>query len=290
MRKQFKSTIMDLAAKDDKIVLMLGDVSVYLLKDFKDKYPDRFYNMGICENTLISSAAGLGSQGFYPFVHTIAPFITERSYEQIKLDLCYNEFGGNIVSCGASFDYAWDGPTHHSYTDLAILRLLPNIEVIQPGSSKELDVLMRARYNNGKTTYFRLSDHPHDIDIPVEFGKGAVIRDTASKVTVMTAGPILKNVLEACKELDVNLVYFHTIKPIDKEVIKKFKDTKIVVIHDAFGLYEAVCEVPGLRASFHGMPDAFCSCYGTLESVRKSIRLDVNSIKELVSGTLKENR
>ena len=289
MRNQFRDTIMDLSTHDDKIVMILGDVSVYLFNDFKEKYPDRFYNMGICENTLISVAAGLSSQGFFPFVHTIAPFITERSFEQIKLDMCYNQFGANIVSCGASFDYAWDGATHHSYTDLAILRMLPHIEVIQPGSRKEVDILLRSQYNNGKTTYFRLSDHPHDIDVPVEFGKGVVLRDSGSNVTVMTAGPVVGNVLEACRDLDVNLVYFHTIKPIDKEIISRFKGSEILVIHDAFGLYEAICEVPNLSISYHGMPDEFCTWYGTLHDVRKKIGLDTESIRELVRQKIKNS-
>lgn len=290
MRKQFRDTIMDLSTYDDKIVMVLGDVSVYLFNDFKEKYPDRFYNMGICENTLISVAAGLSSQGFFPFVHTIAPFVTERSFEQIKLDMCYNQFGANIVSCGASFDYAWDGATHHSYTDLAILRMLPHIEVIQPGSRKEVDILIRSQYNNGKTTYFRLSDHPHDIDVPVEFGKGMVLRDSGSDVTVMTAGPILGNVMEACRDLDVNLVYFHTIKPIDKEIISRFKSSEILVLHDAFGLYEAICEVPNLSVSYHGMPDEFCTWYGTLHDVRKKIGLDTESIREIVSHKIEKFR
>ena len=280
MRRQFKDTIMDLATRDDKIVMIFGDVSVYLFNDFKEKYPDRFYNMGICENTLISVSAGLSSQGFIPFVHSIAPFITERSYEQIKLDLCYNQFGVNIVSCGASFDYAWDGATHHCYTDLAILRMLPGIEVIQPGSKKELDTLLRSQYNNGKTTYFRLSDHPHDIDISVEFGKGVVLKDSGSKLTVMTAGPILGNVMHACQDLDINLVYFHTIKPIDREIISRFKDSRVIVIHDAFGLYEAVCEVPNLLVSYHGMPDEFCCWYGQLHDTRNKIGLAPKSIRE----------
>lgn len=286
MRKQFKNTIMDLSTTDDKIVIILGDVSVYLFNDFKDKYSDRFFNMGICENTLISVTAGLSSQGFVPFVHTITPFITERSLEQIKLDMCYNRFGGNIVSCGASFDYAWDGATHHCYTDIAILRLLPDIEVIQPGSRKELDVLLRSQYNNGKTTYFRLSDHPHDIDMTVEFGKGVVLKDSSSNVTVVTAGPILENVMEACRDLDVNVVYFHTIKPIDKELINRFRNTKLIVIHDAFGLYEAVCEVPFIKASYHGIPDEFCSWYGTLYDIRAKIGLDVKSIRETINREL----
>jgi transketolase len=288
MRRQFKKTIMELVSHDENIVLIFGDVSVYLFDEFKGKYPDRFYNMGICENTLISVGSGLSSQGFFPFVHTITPFITERSFEQIKLDMCYNRFGGNIVSCGASFDYAWDGATHHCYTDLAILRLLPGIEVIQPGSKKEVDLLIKSQYNNNKPTYFRLSDHPHDIDIPVEFGKGVIIKDSASEVTVMTAGPILGNVLEACKDLDVNLVYFHTIKPIDKVLINKFKDTRIMVFHDAYGLYEAICEVPNLSVSYHGLPDEFCSWYGTLHDIRKNIGLDPESIKNTIKQRLEK--
>lgn len=277
---------MDLATHDDKIVMVLGDVSVYLFNEFKEKYPDRFYNMGICENTLISVSAGLSSQGFYPFVHSIVPFITERSYEQIKLDMCYNQFGGNIVSCGASFDYAWDGATHHCFTDLAILRLLPNMEVIQCGSKKEVDVLVRSQYNNGKPTYFRLSDHPHEIDLPIKFGQGIVVKKSDSNLVVVTAGTLLGNIVEACKDLDVAIAYFSTIKPIDKTLIASFSDSVILVIHDAFGLYEAICEVPNLNISYHGLPDAFCSCYGTLSDVRQKFGLDAKSIRELIQGKL----
>jgi len=286
MRKQFRDTITDLAAADDRVVMILGDVSVYLMNDFQQKYPDRFYNLGICENSIISVAAGLRSQGFIPFAHTIAPFITERSYEQIKIDMCYNRFGGNIVSCGASFDYAWDGATHHTYTDLAILRLLPECDVLQPGSRKELDVLMRSRYASGKTTYYRLSYHPHSIDMPVEFGKGVVLKDCGSGVTIMTAGPLIGNVLEACKDMPVNVVYFHTIKPIDHELIAKYANTTILIVHDAFGLQEAIHEVPGLRSSYHGLPDAFCGWYGRLEDIRTKLGLDIHGIRIRVQSEL----
>ncbi|MBC8472451.1 MAG: hypothetical protein H8D56_23560 [Planctomycetes bacterium] len=289
MRRQFKNTVTALAAYDDRIVMLLGDVSVYLFKDFKEKYPDRFYNIGICENTLISVGAGLSSQGFYPVVHTIAPFITERSFEQIKLDMCYNQFGGNIVSCGASFDYAWDGATHHAYTDLALLRLLPDMEVMQPGSVKEVDILIRSQYNNGYPSYFRLSDNPHNIDIPVTFGKAVVLKNTNSPVTVMTAGPILGNVFEACRQLDVNLVYFHTIKPIDREIIEAFGHTTIVVIHDAFGLYEAVCEVPGLTVFPYGFQGQFYCSYGTVNDARKCLGLDSLAINKTIQKYIAEH-
>jgi transketolase len=279
MRKQFKDTVVELAERDERVVVVLGDISHFLFLPFQQKHPARFYNMGICENALVSVAAGLCMQGFYPFVHTIAPFLTERSLEQIKLDLCYNHFGANVVSTGASFDYAWDGATHHCYTDLAILRLLPRMEVIQPGSRTELDTLIRSQYNNGNPTYFRLSDYGHTLNVPVQFGKANILKDTGAKVTVMTAGPILGNVMEACGDLPVNLVYFTTIKPIDKEVIHRFRDTRILVVHDAFGLAEAIHEVPELRVSSLGLPDKFCVWYGTVHDIRKMISLDPASIR-----------
>ena len=254
-----------------------------------EKFPDRFYNLGICENTMISVAAGMASQGGLPFVHTIAPFLTERSFEQIKLDMSYNQFGGNIVTCGATFDYAWDGATHHAYADMAMLRLLPNTEVLQPGSEDELESLIRTQYANGKTTYFRLSDKPHNLDIKTEFGKGHVIKNTSSKVTVVTAGPILGNVLPACDGLDVNLIYFNTIKPIDKELLEQYRDTDILVVHDAHGLREAVNEVQGLRTYYHGLPDAFCGEYGQVEDIRAQIGLDVPGIKAFIETHLKSN-
>lgn len=286
MRKQFKETVMDLAAHDGKVVVILGDISHFLFSSFQKKYPGRFFNMGICENTLVSVAAGLSAQGFHPFVHTIAPFITERCLEQIKLDLGYNRFGANIVSTGASFDYAWDGATHHCYTDLAILRLIPGMEVLQPGSRKELDALIRSQYSNDKPTYYRLSDHGHSIDVPVQFGKASVLKDTGSTVTIMTAGPILGSVMEACRDLPVNLVYFNTIKPIDKDAIQRFRHTKILVVHDAFGLLEAISEVPDLSLMYHGLPDQFCVWYGTVHDIRNMILLDPIAIREAVRARI----
>ena len=284
MRRQFKDTVTDLAARDERVVVILGDISHYLFSAFQEKHPSRFYNMGICENALISVAAGLSAQGFHPFVHTIAPFITERSLEQIKLDMCYNKFGGNILSCGASFDYAWDGATHHCYSDLEILRLLPGMEVIQPGSRKELDTLLRSQYGNGRPTYFKLSDFPHDIDVDVAFGKGVVMKDVGAGLTVVTAGPLLGNVLEACKDLSVNLVYFQTIKPIDTDVITRFRHTRFLVVHDGFGLREAINEVPGLHTSYHGLPDEFCVWYGTVHDIRRRIGLDPAGIRQAIAS------
>ncbi len=286
MRGRFKNVVTELARGDDSIVVVLGDVSVYQFLNFDAEFPGRFYNLGICENTMISVSAGLAATGFTPFVHTIAPFLTDRSIEQIKLDLCYNQLGANIVTCGASFDYAWDGATHHTYIDIATLRLLPGMEVLQPGSEDELESLVRAHYGNGKPTYFRLSDHPHKLKTDTRSGKATVMKDVGAKVTVMTAGPLLANVMEGCADLDVNVVSFHTIKPINREVVERFRNTRILVVHDAFGLREAINEVPGLWTAYHGMQDAFCSWYGTVHDVRRELGLDPAGIRKAAASLL----
>lgn len=102
----------------------------------------------------------------------------------------------------------------------------------------------------------------------------------------MTAGPILKNVAEAVEDLNVNLVYFNVIKPIDKDVIARFADTPILVVHDAFGLHEAINEVPGLNTTYHGLPDAFCGWYGTVHDIRNKIGLDAPGIRSKVESML----
>lgn len=289
MRKQFKETILDLAQRDPKIVMILGDIGVYLFHEFKSKFPERFYNMGICENTLVSVAAGLSSQGLKPFVHTIAPFLIERSYEQIKVDMCYNRLSGNLVSCGASFDYAWDGASHHALAEMEILRTLPGVNIFQPGSGRELDTLLRECYNYSGVNYYRLSDHEHKYLFPVRYGRGVVLKDSSSDVVVMTAGPLLAEVFKACESLEVTLAYFHTIKPIDKDLIRRFRNKRILVIHDARGLYEAVCEVPELNVSYHGLRDEFLNYYGSLNEIRQKISLDASSIHELVKSFITHN-
>src|SRR5688572_70469 len=221
MRKQFRDTVTELAAADERVVLVFGDISVFMFDGFARRFPGRFYNLGICENTLVSVAAGLASQGFIPFVHTIAPFVTERCLEQIKLDVGYNAFPVHIVSVGATYDYAWDGPTHQAIADMGAIRLLPGIDIVQPGSPAEVDHLLRARYASGRPTYFRLSDHPHGQSLATDGQRGIIVRDAGAPVTVVTAGPILGNVVAAVDDLPVNVLYFSTIKPLDTDLLAR---------------------------------------------------------------------
>ena len=110
--------------------------------------------------------------GFYPIGHTIAPFIAERSLEQIKLDFCYQELGGNLITVGSAFDYSTLGCTHHCYTDLSLISSYPNTEVCYPSSPNELISLLEQKYNSPALTYYRMSRASHGkIFENIQFGK-----------------------------------------------------------------------------------------------------------------------
>src|SRR3989338_3858735 len=203
MRKEFAGLMSEIGGKDSKLVVLVGDIGVFGLRDFWQKYPTRFYNIGVCEQSIISIAAGISLSGLIPVAHSIAPFITERCFEQIKDDFCYQGLGGNIISVGSCFDYASLGCTHHTYSDIAILRSLPNTEIVYPASPKELEVLFKQTYNNKKLTYFRLPEKKHTLAFAqahIKFGKGILIKP-GKDISVIVTGPQVENVVKASEIL-----------------------------------------------------------------------------------------
>ena len=113
MRDRMGKVINALIERDPKTALVLADISTTYFRDAMQKHPARVVNVGIMEQTAVSLAAGLALEGFHPIVHSIAPFVTERPFEQIKDDFCYQGLGGTVISIGASYDYGTDGMTHH---------------------------------------------------------------------------------------------------------------------------------------------------------------------------------
>ena len=130
------------------------------------------------------------------------------------MDLCYQSLGANLVSVGASYDYAALGCTHHCPADIPTLNEIPNIEIIAPGHPEEFDKLFNQNYDNDKTTYFRLSTSKNNQSYNVEFGKNIIIQEKG-EVVIIAVGTVLQSVLEASFDLDVTIIYCTTIKPFD---------------------------------------------------------------------------
>ena len=153
MRRQFSKTIVELAEKDPAIVLLIGDFGYGVIDEYKNRFPERFFNMGICEQAMISVAAGMALEGLKPYVYTITPFLIERPFEQVKLDI--DQQCTNVTLVGYA-DYPSQGPTHAELDAFNLMKLFKNIRSYFPSDSRETHDALIDSYNNPKPAFISL--------------------------------------------------------------------------------------------------------------------------------------
>lgn len=227
LREEFADTMLEVGPLDPRLVVMVGDISHGILQPYAKACPGRYYNIGICEPTIVNMAAGMAKVGLVPVVHTIAPFITERAYEQIKLDFGYQQLPLNLISVGGAFDYAQLGCSHHCYTDVSLLCHLKRATVVVPGSPVEFNALFKDLYAEDSINYFRLPEVPHGIEIApadIQVGRGIQMRD-GRDVTIACIGTQLRHALAAADRLagegiSADVLYFPTVKPFDEALLR----------------------------------------------------------------------
>ncbi len=304
LRQQFADLMVDIGTADPRVVVMVGDISHGILQPFAEACPDRYYNIGICEPTMVNMAAGLNRVGLIPFVHTIAPFITERAYEQIKLDFGYQRLSLNLVSVGSSFDYSQLGCSHHCYTDVSILSHLAAATVMLPSSATELEQLLRQTYAQDGIKYFRLPENNHDVDLSahaIEAGKGIRVRE-GDDITIATTGPQLRNAVSAAAELsnagvECDVLYFHTMKPFDSGLVAESasKTQRLITIeelsaHD--GLYNQCLRSAAtiqLRSTAQLAVRDFVHGYGSYDDLCKTAGLTSEALVTKALGLIRGN-
>lgn len=254
LRPIFASTLTKIGLKDKNLVVVVGDISHGILGDFRNKYPSRYFNIGICEPATIGVAAGLSYSGLIPVVHTIAPFLIERTYEQIKLDFGYQNLSGNFVSVGSSFDYSKLGCSHHSYADVSLISHLPRSRVFIPGSPVEFEVLFEKAYKQDYINYFRLTENSHEVEFKREqivIGEAIQVIE-GTDISLITIGSQLKNCVQVARKLrsrgvSVEIMYLPTFKPFDSKRIRQSiqKTGNFITIEELSsqdGLYNAVLQ------------------------------------------------
>ena len=283
MRRQFIKTVTSIFENDKNIALLLGDIGVFGFRELFNKYPERVKNVGILEQAMIGMASGLSTEGITPIVHTIAPFLVERAYEQLKLDFGYQHLNGNFVSIGASYDYASLGSTHHCPADVNILKQIPNMEIVVAGNGDEFDKLFRQSYNNGNPTYYRLSDYSNNIGRSVEFGKAQVIRK-GYDATIIVVGNMLDKVLDVCFGKNVTILYYTTITPFDYEALKNNCPSDKILLCEPYyygGLTTEImsCLQKPIQIEYVGIPHKFITHYGTKEQNDVNLGITTEHIK-----------
>ena len=160
MRRRFGNIISQLAEKDEKLYVIVGDIGYRVFDEFRDKFPNRFINMGICEQSIISVASGMALEGLKPWIYTITPFLIERPFEQIKLDIDQQNVNVNLVGFA---DYPTLGPTHTEINAKKMMKLFNNIESFYPSDADETEKMILQAYENKGPTFTSLKSDPNPI-------------------------------------------------------------------------------------------------------------------------------
>lgn len=291
MRKQFVKSMKEILYGNDKSILLLGDIGVFGFREELKNIPDRAYNIGILEQATVSLAAGMARGGLIPFIHTIAPFMVERALEQIKVDFGYQELNGNLISVGASYDYAGLGCTHHCPGDIQALMSIPNINIFVPGSSQEFDILLKHFYLQSIPKYFRLSEHENQQTYHCSPGSATVLKN-GTLATIVVYGPMCDSVLKACENIDVCILYYNSILPFDDStLVNNFNETIIVCEPFYCGstnyLINNALKNKKYSISNIGVPRHFLHNYGDKKQHDQHLMLDVEGIRKRVEECLK---
>ncbi len=293
MRQQMGQTVKELIESDERLVVVLAEISTGYFEG--TSHPERVINVGIMEQTMTSVAAGMALEGFIPVVHSITPFLVERPFEQIKDDFCYQGLGGKFISTGASYDYSTEGMTHHGPGDVQILRSLPGMQIVVPGTATEFERLFRETYANGSPTYYRLASENNPVEYPVRFGKLEVVQ-RGSQATVIAVGPMLAATLEAVKDMDVTVLYCTTVAPFDAERLRAVcqgQTSKIVLVEPYYAgvLVPDICAAMGripVSIEAIGVPREVLWHYGTPEEHDEAIGLTKEGIRRRIERFLSE--
>lgn len=255
MRAAFINTLCDLAARDERIWLLCGDLGFSVLEKFADRFPGRYVNAGVAEQNMTGIAAGLALSGKTVFTYSIANFPVMRCLEQIRNDVCCHALNVKIVSVGGGFAYGPAGYTHHGLEDLAVMRVLPNMTVLAPGDPVETSLLTAAAADHHGPCYLRLGKAGeaavHTSPPDARIGKAILLRE-GGDAAFITTGATLAMALAAASDLadrgiSVSVISMPSLCPLDESAILSAARDKgrIVTVedHGRGGLGSAVAEV-----------------------------------------------
>ena len=262
-RASYGEALVELGKEHDDLVVLDADLAAATKTGtFKKAFPDRFFDCGIAESNLMGVAAGIASTGMVPFASTFAMFAAGRAFEQVRNSIGYPHLNVKIGATHAGLSVGEDGATHQCTEDIALMRTIPGMTIINPADDVEAKAAVKAAYEMDGPVYLRfgrlavpvINDRP---DYQFEIGKGVVLRE-GKDLAIVATGLCVSSALEAAKLLaedgiDAKVINIHTIKPLDEElIVAAAKETgKIVTVEEHSvigGLGGAVCEALSEKA------------------------------------------
>lgn len=306
-RNAYGETLIDLGKKHSNLVVLDADLSKSTKTImFAKKYPDRFFEMGIAEANMISTAAGFASCGKIPFVSTFAVFATGRVYDQIRMDIAYSNSNVKIFATHGGISVGKDGASHQMIEDIALMRVLPNMTVFAPSDATQTRKIVEIMAENFGPMYARVGRANAPLIYKKEdlsnlkIGKAITVKD-GNDISIIACGTMLDHVIDASNELkkigiNARVIDMHTIKPIDENIIlKSAKETKAIITAEEHsiigGLGSAVSEILAERnckCKFKriGVKDIFCES-GEPADLFEKYRLNAKHITKIIKDLLK---
>lgn len=204
MRAAFAQTLAALAARDPRILLLTGDLGYMALEPFSDRFPTRFFNLGVAEQNMVGVATGLAEAGFIPFAYSIVTFATLRPYEFIRNGPILHQLPVRIVGMGGGFEYGTAGPSHHGLEDVGVMRIQPGITVIAPADHQQTRTALLATWDLPGPVYYRLGKDDKTVvpglDGRFELGRAQVVRE-GGDLLIVTMGSVAGEAVAAAETL-----------------------------------------------------------------------------------------
>lgn len=300
MRNKFASTFYELGSRDDRLAIVVADISpAGSIAQFREDFPERFINTGVAEQVMIGLCAGMAQKGMRPFAYTIATFSVFRPYEMIRDDLCYQDLPVTVVGIGGGVSYSTLGGTHQAMEDVALMTSLPTMQVIAPCDPAETEAATRwLATENRHPAYLRLGkagepDLTSGALDPFAFGRVRRLREGRG-TAFLTYGPITKTVLDVADRMaeaagePVSVVVVPTLKPLDRDGLAAIlsRHDRVVVVEEHVphgGLGSRVKELAwdiraGCELKLFSLKDEFIHVYGSHGDVLAAHGLDLQSI------------
>ena len=200
IRDAFFDEIYDIASKDKDVIFITADADAFSLRKYKQDFPDQFINVGVAEQNMVLIATGLALSGKKVFIYSIIPFITMRCYEHIKANICSMDLDVTIIGCGAGLSFSKDGPTHHAIHDIGVMRVLPEMTILNPCDAESAKFSARYSYENKSPKYVRIDKGVFDDIYSFNEGMdGIKVVSEVKDVTLISTGYMTHKCLEVQK-------------------------------------------------------------------------------------------
>lgn len=284
MRERFVSTASGLLDSDPRVAVVLADISADAFADVGRRHPERVLNVGIREQLMASTAGGLALAGMRPIIHSYAPFVVSRAYEQLKLDIGHQDVDAVVVSIGASYDSAASGRTHFAPEDVTLIDTLTGWQVHVPAHADEVEDVVAGAVWDGGRHYIRLTEN----------AAPRVARPSSEKprAVVVAVGPTIASVVAATQHLDVEILPVTTIRPFPtvelRRVLSRVMSPDIVLVEPYYAgtsAHEIAAALPDVRHRLLslGVGRRDLRRYGTAEEHDAAHGLDVAGLRRDIS-------